>query len=65
MLYGIKQLGKPDDEIKKYLDSYVTHNERDLEKLRQDASTLTRFINKIKYIMTVNINYPPIIVKET
>jgi len=38
LLYGIKQLGKPDDEIKKYLDSYVTHNERDLEKLRQDAS---------------------------
>lgn len=38
LLYDIKQLGKPVDKIKIYLDSYVTSSERDLKKLRQNAS---------------------------
>lgn len=38
LLYDIKQLGNPVDKIKIYLDSYVTSSERDLKKLRQNAS---------------------------
>lgn len=45
LLYGIKQQFKYDDEIKKYLDSINFFNERDLEKVRQQASD---YINKVQ-----------------
>jgi len=51
-LYGIKQLGKPEDEILKYLNSYISPIERDLNKLRQDASDhieKTQLMNKLNY----------------
>lgn len=52
LLYGIKQLGKSEDEILKYLNSYILPNERDLNKIRQDASDnieRNQYLNKLNY----------------
>jgi len=38
LLYAVKQLSTPNDEIKMYLDSYIHSSERDLIKLRHEAS---------------------------
>lgn len=48
LLYGVKQLGRPDDKIKMYLDSCIKSIDRDLVELRQEAA------NQIKKVQLQN-----------
>jgi len=52
LLYGVKQLGTPNDEIRMYLDSYIKRNEKDLVELTQEAAyQIKKFNYRTKLLM--------------